>query len=139
LHRNLVEFRPAHPNHPRGHQVDADDRDHLGDHRIGEEREGLRSRFSKTINFPDYATSDMVEIFRKLATDAGYKLTDEPGAKLQPAMDMRWSARDHSFANARDVRTMLERAISNQASRVCLRRDISDADLTTLLPEHIPA
>src|SRR3954464_2669132 len=42
--------------------------------RFLESNPGLRSRFSREIEFPDYSTDDLVEIFRRFAAEAEYTL-----------------------------------------------------------------
>ena len=47
--------------------------------------------------------------------------------------------RDRSFGNARAVRNLFEAAIGRHASRLADAPDATIADLSTLLPDDIPA
>ena len=45
--------------------------------RFLESNPGLRSRFSREIEFPDYSTKDLLEIFGRFVADAQYSLADD--------------------------------------------------------------
>lgn len=77
---------------------------------------GLRSRFARTINFPDYSDKDLADIFVLFASKSNYELSDE----LLEALPGRMSriSRDTSFANGRSSRAIFERALTNQAMRL---------------------
>src|SRR5260370_11747 len=77
---------------------------------------GLSSRFSKTVDFPSYNTGDLCEIFRRMAARQQFALPDGFEAKLKPWIEGRSKADD--WANAREMRTLLEKAREAQALRV---------------------
>jgi SpoVK/Ycf46/Vps4 family AAA+-type ATPase len=77
---------------------------------------GLASRFTKTIEFPPYAAGELAAILRLMAKHQNYLLPDELEAKLKPWIESRM--RSESFGNARDMRTLLERAREAQAVRI---------------------
>jgi SpoVK/Ycf46/Vps4 family AAA+-type ATPase len=77
---------------------------------------GLASRFSKTIEFPSYDASELCEIFRRMAARQQFTIPDGFEAKLKPWVEARTKADD--WANAREMRTLLEKARENQALRV---------------------
>jgi SpoVK/Ycf46/Vps4 family AAA+-type ATPase len=77
---------------------------------------GLGSRFSKTVDFPSYNTSELSEIFRRMAARQQFNLPDGFEAKLKPWIEGRSKADD--WANAREMRTLLEKAREEQALRV---------------------
>ena len=77
---------------------------------------GLSSRFSKTVDFPSYSTSELCEIFRGMATRQQFTLSEGFEAKLRPWIEGRSKADD--WANAREMRTLLEKARETQAMRV---------------------
>ncbi len=77
---------------------------------------GLSSRFSKTIEFPAYNSADLSEIFRRMATRQQFNLPDGFEAKLRPWIDSRSTAQD--WANAREMRTLLEKTREAQAVRI---------------------
>jgi len=77
---------------------------------------GLASRFTKTIEFPAYSANELAAILRLMAKQQNYALPDELEAKLRPWIESRM--RSESWGNARDMRTLLERAREAQAVRI---------------------
>ncbi|MDQ1445526.1 MAG: hypothetical protein QOI20_1990 [Acidimicrobiaceae bacterium] len=77
---------------------------------------GLRSRFPKTINFPDYSTDELVRIFQSMCEASSYKLTAEAEQALRATLDGQ--PRDKGFGNARLVRNLFEAACARQAGRL---------------------
>ena len=77
---------------------------------------GLASRFSKTIDFPSYTTAELSEIFKRMATRQQFNLPEGFEARLKPWIESRAKAED--WANAREMRTLLERSREAQAMRV---------------------
>jgi Holliday junction resolvasome RuvABC ATP-dependent DNA helicase subunit len=82
---------------------------------------GLRSRFSREIVFPDYSSSELVEITNRFAADNGYLL--EPDAAETLARIFGGASRGESFGNARYARTLFEQALNAQALRLSGRLD----------------
>jgi SpoVK/Ycf46/Vps4 family AAA+-type ATPase len=77
---------------------------------------GLGSRFSKTVDFPSYDANELCEIFRRMAARQQFALPDGIEAKLRPWIEGRSKADD--WANAREMRTLLEKSREAQAMRV---------------------
>ena len=77
---------------------------------------GLASRFSKTIDFPSYTTAELCEIFKRMATRQQFNLPEGFEARLKPWIES--SAKAEDWANAREMRTLLERSREAQAMRV---------------------
>ncbi len=77
---------------------------------------GLRSRFSREIEFQDYKTEELVAITEKIAADGQYKL----GAGTHEALltIFALAVRNERFGNARVSRTLFEQAINSQAVRI---------------------
>ena len=77
---------------------------------------GLRSRFAREIEFPDYTTLELVEITRTMAEEADYQLSKACG----PALEAIFSGvnRSEGFGNARYARNLFEQALSRQAVRL---------------------
>jgi stage V sporulation protein K len=107
--------------------------------RFLESNPGLRSRFSREIDFPDYSTSDLVEIFARFAADMEYRLGDGAGAALESTL--AGAERDESFGNARFARTLFEQALNAQALRLGAGdvERLGTDELTCLKPEDIRA
>ncbi len=77
---------------------------------------GLSSRFSKTVDFPSYDSNELCEIFRRMAARQQFALPEGFEAKLKPWIEGRSKADD--WANAREMRTLLEKTREAQALRV---------------------
>jgi SpoVK/Ycf46/Vps4 family AAA+-type ATPase len=95
---------------------------------------GLSGRFSKTINFPAYSPVELCEIFRRMAARQQFTLPDAFEEKLLPWVEGRVKAED--WANAREMRTLLEKAREAQALRVAGE---SSADVSQISIEDIVA
>lgn len=93
---------------------------------------GLKSRFSKFIEFPDYDTDDLFKIFVKFCNDYDYVLSNEAYSLVQKEIANMVKSRDYYFANAREVRNLFEKIISNQASRVMNTKGLSELDMITI-------
>jgi len=81
-----------------------------------ESNPGLRSRFSREIDFPDYSTEELVEIFGRFTADAEYTLGE--GAEEALSAIFEGAERAESFGNARFARTLFEQALNAQALRL---------------------
>ena len=97
---------------------------------------GLRSRFRKTITFPDYSTNELLEIFGRICEENRYRPDRGALEKLKALLDAQ--ARDESFGNGRLVRNVFESAITRQASRVVEIDRPSDEHLIDLITADIP-
>lgn len=79
---------------------------------------GLRSRFSRHIVFPDYTTDELTEIFRSMAAEQEYVVSDEALEKLRLIISAEVRKKARGFGNARYVRNLFERSIERQAARL---------------------
>jgi hypothetical protein len=98
---------------------------------------GMRSRFPRTIHFPDYSNEELLAIFEAIGAEGRYQLDD---AGREAVLD--WFAaqpRDAGFGNGRLARNMFEAAVANQATRLVASDRPSDEELTTLTAADIPA
>lgn len=98
---------------------------------------GLKSRFQKTIYFPDYSASDLYRIFKKNCKDNDYTLSEEASSYLLGQLEGYVANKDTNFGNARDIRNFLDAAISNQANRLLAENNISAEALMTLTPADL--
>ncbi len=97
---------------------------------------GLRSRFPKTIAFPDYTTDELVAIVETLGEAHHYRLTR--GARERFRALFAAAPRGRGFGNARLARNCFEQAVARQAARVVRRPNLSDDDLATLTARDVP-
>ena len=79
---------------------------------------GLRSRFTTFIHFEDYSARQLMMILRKMAAELDYQLDEEASQVMEQRFEEIAKNRPAHFANGRDVRTLLEKAITRQARRL---------------------
>lgn len=81
---------------------------------------GLKSRISRTIEFPSYSAAELFEIFETLVAKNGFSLTDRARQDSKKVIQdiARSGAGDRHFGNAREVRRMFEALQTLQAERL---------------------
>ncbi|MBE3574594.1 MAG: AAA family ATPase [Firmicutes bacterium] len=87
---------------------------------------GLVSRLPIQIDFPDYATDELLQIADLMCQQRQYRLTEEGRARLREFLETE--RRAVNFGNARTVRNILEAAIRQQALRLVGRNLPVDRD-----------
>jgi stage V sporulation protein K len=94
---------------------------------------GLAGRFAKTIDFPRYNADDLCEILRRMAARQQFALPDGFQARIKPWINERSRADD--WANAREMRSLLERAREAQAMRIATdpSADLSRIEIVDLM------
>jgi len=98
---------------------------------------GLYSRFNKFITFADYSKEELLAILDAMAAEAGFCLTEgarERVAKMLADMDM---TAQKEFGNARGIRNLFERLVSNQANRIIAYNSQSIKDITVITEEDV--
>jgi hypothetical protein len=98
---------------------------------------GLSSRFQRTLHFPDYSVSELLQIFDKLCAEHHYVLRPTTKAKLTQHLQQLLAQRDDNFGNGRVIRNLFEEAIQRLASRIINISPITKELLTHLEPEDI--
>jgi stage V sporulation protein K len=84
-------------------------------HRFIASNPGLASRFTKSIDFPPYATSELCDIFHAMTTAQQYLLPSGFESKLTPWIESQ--RLDPQWGNARSMRTLLEKVREAHALR----------------------
>lgn len=74
---------------------------------------GIKSRITDTVTFEDYSTEDLFKIADNMAAKKNYKLT--PDGKKAFEYLINEKRVDKKFGNAREVRNLLDKAISKKA------------------------
>jgi SpoVK/Ycf46/Vps4 family AAA+-type ATPase len=101
---------------------------------------GLKSRFSRFIEFESYNADDLFEIFSRVVRDGHYRITpDAERVARKHIAEMRQRA-DGTFGNARAVRGFFERILPIQAERVAYLpnfESLSDEELLTIEAEDV--
>jgi Holliday junction resolvasome RuvABC ATP-dependent DNA helicase subunit len=99
---------------------------------------GLRSRFNRFVEFPDYSPRELHEIFLRMAEGAHYSVSSEAskvaeeyftGVMKQPALQ---------FGNARFVRNFFENALIAQSNRLAKIIAPERDELSLILPQDLP-
>ena len=100
---------------------------------------GLRSRFAKTIHFADYSADQLLAILQINLKKQEYKLSDAAEKLAWEMIKNRVAHKPENFANARDIRNFMERAIANHAVRVAGIEGARDSKeiLSTIEPEDL--
>ena len=96
---------------------------------------GLKSRFTRTILFPDYTDDELVRIFVNLGETHGYACSDDALAMVRHRIGAE--PRGRGFGNARFVRNLFETAVAHQAMRLAPLDDPSNEQLTTFVADDI--
>lgn len=101
---------------------------------------GLSSRFSRTIEFPDYTPAELTQIFVSMTETNGYRLSPQAEEAASQVIERAWQRRTKHFGNARLIRNLVEDAMVRHASRLA-EKDIAGVDreqLSALEPDDIP-
>ena len=98
---------------------------------------GLKSRFNRFMEFPDYTVDEMLGIFDMRCDKSGYRLADDEARDALRARIERDSAEGDGFGNARGERNLFERALARQADRLAETPQLTRDDLMTLTKADI--
>lgn len=99
---------------------------------------GLRSRISRTIQFPDYSAAQLLAIFDAMCAQHDYRLTPAARSLVAGLLGQRVASGEAARGNALMVRVMFEEAVQRQATR--LARTLSartDEDISTLTADDL--
>ena len=105
--------------------------------RFIEDNSGLQSRFSRTIEFPDYSADELFEVFLRSAKKGEYKLGVEAEAAVMEHMRQIVASKDENFGNARDARNYFARVRERQGMRLAMMPNLTRVQLTEILPEDV--
>lgn len=106
-------------------------------HDFIESNPGLRSRFPKTILFPDYSTDELAAILGLLGERHGYRFTEEALERARAYFEAQ--ERGKGFGNGRLARNLFESSIGRQAQRLVELETHSVEQLQTIEAEDVPA
>lgn len=79
---------------------------------------GLQSRFNRYIEFPDYTSSELIQIFNFVVNKNDYTMSDEASTRIASVITNAVEHKDMNFGNARFVRNLFEKIITQQANRI---------------------
>ncbi|VAX35350.1 Stage V sporulation protein K [hydrothermal vent metagenome] len=99
---------------------------------------GLRSRFNTYINFENFKSQELIDIFKRLCKNGDYVLTSKAEIKLLKLFKKEIEKKSADFGNGRFVRNTFEKILRNQAMRLlAIKNDISKKDFIDLMEQDI--
>ena len=98
---------------------------------------GLKSRFNKYIEFPDYTTDELEQIFYMNCKKYDYVVEEEVKHQIRSLIVLRKLQQLENFANAREIRNMFEEIITNQARRVAAMENPTQEDMMKITLEDL--
>jgi replication-associated recombination protein RarA len=98
---------------------------------------GIRSRFTRFMNFQDYSPDELSSIFAGFCKEGGFNLSDAASAKAKGIFEEQYLQRDETFGNARFARNLFEQCLVRHARRITRAGDITDGMLTTLEEDDV--
>ena len=102
-----------------------------------ESNPGLKSRFNKYIEFPDYNIDELEEIFYMNCNKYDYKVDEDVKHQIRALITAKKIENIDNFANAREVRNLFEEIITNQARRISTLENPTGDDMMTILREDL--
>lgn len=98
---------------------------------------GLKSRFNKYIEFPDYTIDELMEIFDMNCKKYDYVIEEDTRQHVSELITQRKLASSGNFANAREIRNLFEEIITNQASRIAGIADLKPEDMMKITNDDL--
>ena len=98
---------------------------------------GLQSRFNRYINFPDYTSGELCDIFNMYVKKNQYSLTLDAERYLRTRLDSAVKHKDRNFGNARYARNIFEKSIQRQANRLSKEKNPTTKQLSELTASDI--
>ena len=98
---------------------------------------GLQSRFNRYINFPDYTSGELTDIFKMYMKKNQYTMSQETEVYLRKRFDDVVAHKTRNFGNARYARNVFEKSIQQQANRLAGEKNLSKEQLTELSIEDL--
>ncbi|MEU5941304.1 right-handed parallel beta-helix repeat-containing protein [Micromonospora sp. NPDC047548] len=91
---------------------------------------GLASRFTRTVEFPNYSVGELVTITTNLCLKHYYELTDDAVEALTTYFER--VPKNATFGNGRVARKLFEAMVTNQASRLASSPPGKDSEINRL-------
>ena len=98
---------------------------------------GLKSRFNKYIEFPDYSIDELEEIFYLNCNKYDYKVDEDVKHQIRALITSKKLQNIDNFANAREVRNLFEEIITNQARRIAAIENPTNEEMMTIVLEDL--
>jgi stage V sporulation protein K len=92
---------------------------------------GLPSRFPRIVEFEDYSSEELAEIYRRFVQQSGRTLAADAESRLMTLVDELYNSRDRTFGNGRAMRNIFEHTLELQGTR------LAQLDLTSCSDEQL--
>lgn len=79
---------------------------------------GLKSRFDRKFNFPDYSQDELFSIAKLILAEQELEMDNDAGDYFKKHIESLYSSRDKFFGNAREIRKSLAEVVKNQNLRL---------------------
>ena len=106
--------------------------------RFVEANPGLKSRISRTIEFPSYDGDELYRIFESLVEKNGFNMSEDAQDEARKVIDDLARNADENFGNAREVRNLFEAMLRNQAQRLVAEGSTSIDALSEVRVADVP-
>ena len=98
---------------------------------------GLQSRFNRYIDFPDYSSGELTDIFKMYMKKNQYTLAPNAEEYLKEQFEYAVAHKDRNFGNARFARNVFEKSIQQQANRLAGQTNLDKGRLSELTVEDL--
>ena len=98
---------------------------------------GLQSRFNRYIDFPDYSSGELADIFKMYMKKNQYTLSKDAEEYLKECFEYAVAHKDRNFGNARYARNVFEKSIQAQANRLAGESNLDKDKLTELTVDDL--
>ena len=98
---------------------------------------GLQSRFNRYIDFPDYSSDELLQIFKFITKNNDCIASDEALARVKEYVEKAVEHKDQNFGNARFVRNLFEKIITQQANRLTMEQNITNEMLSRIEEDDV--
>jgi SpoVK/Ycf46/Vps4 family AAA+-type ATPase len=106
--------------------------------RFIEANPGLKSRFTRYVEFQDYSAAELQQILHASLTEHEFVVSPDAGAKLAKVITGLHRNRGEAFGNARAMRELFEKIVERQARRLAAMPAASPAKLQQIIADDIP-
>lgn len=98
---------------------------------------GLISRFNKFIEFQDYSNEELLEILIKMAEKSAMHFSDSAIEELKSMLAEMGEQKRKDFGNARGIRNVFEKIVTNQANRIIVIPEPTIEQLSEIMLEDV--
>lgn len=98
---------------------------------------GLISRFNKFIEFEDYSNEELLEILVKMAEKSAMHFAKDALSELEKMLQEMGMDKKKDFGNARGIRNVFEKIVTNQANRIIVIPEPTIEQLSEIMLEDV--